>query len=78
MNDGSTDQTLAVIKSFCEKNEKIKGINLSQNFGQPSAMLAGYSISTGEVVVHSDDDGQTPMDELHKLLNKLEVMWELS
>ena len=71
VNDGSTDQTLVIIKSLCEKNEKIKGINLSQNFGQASAMLAGYSISTGEVVVHSDDDGQTPIDELYKLLKKL-------
>ena len=77
VNDGSTDQTLAVIKSFCEKNEKIKGINLSQNFGQASAMLAGYSISTGEVVVHSDDDGQTPIDELHKLLKKLEEGYDM-
>ena len=77
VDDGSTDQTLAIIKSLCEKNEKIKGINLSQNFGQASAMLAGYSISTGEVVVHSDDDGQTPIDELHKLLKKLEEGYDM-
>mgnify|MGYP003325152963 CR=1 FL=1 len=40
-------------------------------------MIAGYSISTGEVLVHSDDDGQTPIEDLHELLKKLEEGYDM-
>lgn len=71
VNDYSKDFTFNTIRDLCNNNKKIIGINLSKNFGQPSATLAGFSVASGDVIVYSDDDGQTPINELPKLLNKL-------
>jgi len=70
VDDGSPDGTLATIRSLCE-NRRIKGIGLARNFGQPCASLAGFSAVTGDVVVYSDDDGQTPIDRLWLLVDEL-------
>jgi glycosyltransferase involved in cell wall biosynthesis len=71
VNDDSIDNTMGIIKKICKQNTKVIGLNLSKNFRQPSAMLAGYSVASGDYVIHSDDDGQTPIDQLPELLNKL-------
>ena len=70
VDDGSPDRTLDTIRSLCQ-NKKIKGIGLARNFGQPCASLAGFSAVTGDVVVYSDDDGQTPIDHLWPLVDQL-------
>lgn len=72
VNDFSKDGTLTVIKDLCAQNRRIIGLNLSQNFGQPSATMAGFSIASGDLIVYSDDDGQTPIDEVGKLIQKIE------
>lgn len=71
VDDGSPDRTIETIRSLCQ-NKKIKGIGLARNFGQPCASLAGFSAVTGDVVVYSDDDGQTPIDHLWPLVDQLE------
>ena len=71
VNDGSKDNTFNVIEKLCSSNKKIKGINLSKNFGQANATLAGLGNVSGDFIVYSDDDGQTPVDELEKLLDKM-------
>ena len=72
VNDCSPDNTLGVIRKLCESHENIKGISFSRNFGQHSALMAGLRHSDGDYVVCLDDDGQTPADEVDKLLNKLD------
>lgn len=72
VNDGSPDNTWDTIKQIADKNPKVKGINLSKNFGQHSALMAGYARTTGDYVVSLDDDGQTPATEMFRLLDKLE------
>lgn len=72
VNDCSPDGTLAVIRRLCEADERIKGISFSRNFGQHAALMAGFRQSEGDYVVCLDDDGQTPADEVDKLLSKLE------
>ncbi|MDD3206851.1 MAG: glycosyltransferase family 2 protein [Lachnospiraceae bacterium] len=71
VNDASPDDTFEVIRSLCKQNPKIKGINLAKNFGQHAALMAGFHWCKGEVVVCLDDDGQTPADEVDKLLTKI-------
>lgn len=71
IDDCSPDHTLAVIRELCMHNEKIKGIELAKNFGQHSAIMAGFHIATGDTIVCLDDDGQTPANEVDKLLNKI-------
>lgn len=72
VNDCSPDGTYEVIRDLCRENENIKGIDFARNFGQHSALMAGLRHSDGDYVVCLDDDGQTPADEVDKLLEKLE------
>lgn len=72
VNDCSPDGTWAVIRRLCRENSQITGINFARNFGQHAALMAGLRQSRGEYVVCLDDDGQTPADEVGKLLEKLE------
>jgi undecaprenyl-phosphate 4-deoxy-4-formamido-L-arabinose transferase len=72
VNDCSPDNTFGVIKKLCEERKNIKGINFARNFGQHAALMAGLRHSDGDYVVCLDDDGQTPADEVDKLIGKLE------
>lgn len=72
VNDCSPDGTWAVIRRICQENKRIRGINFAKNFGQHAALMAGLRQSSGDYVVCLDDDGQTPADEVGKLLGKLE------
>ncbi len=72
VNDCSPDNTMGTIRRICADNSKVKGIGFSRNFGQHAALMAGLRQSDGDYVVCLDDDGQTPADEVGKLLEKLE------
>lgn len=72
VNDCSPDGTLRVIRRLCEEDDRVKGIAFARNFGQHSALMAGLRQSAGDYVVCLDDDGQTPADEVDKLLARLE------
>lgn len=61
VNDCSPDNVWNKIKELCRDN-RIKGICLAKNFGQASAVMAGYSKVTGDYVIVIDDDGQSPLD----------------
>ncbi len=72
VNDSSPDNTMGTIRKLCEERKNIIGIGFARNFGQHAALMAGLRQSTGDYVVCLDDDGQTPADEVSKLLDKLE------
>lgn len=71
VNDGSKDHTLDVIRQL-GKNFKVRGVSLAKNFGQANATLAGLAYARGDLVVYSDDDGQTPILEIWSLIDKLQ------
>lgn len=72
VNDCSPDNVFDVISDMAAQNPKIKGIDLARNFGQHSAIMAGFHYVTGDIVVCLDDDGQTPADEMFKLIDALD------
>lgn len=72
VNDCSPDDTFSCIRKLCRENDNITGIDLAKNFGQHSALMAGFHYVKGEIVVCLDDDGQTPADEVDKLLAGIE------
>lgn len=73
VNDCSPDDTFRVIEGLCKKNRNICGVNLAKNFGQHGALMAGFHQVTGDILVCLDDDGQTPADEVGRLLEKIEA-----
>jgi Glycosyltransferases involved in cell wall biogenesis len=77
VNDYPFDDTFLKITELCLKNTKIKGINLAKNFGQHAALMAGYSFATGDYIISLDDDGQTPANEVGKLIHKLEEGYDV-
>lgn len=77
VNDCSKDNVYEVICELCHENSKIKAINLSKNFGQGSAIMAGLNHVKGSIVTLLDDDGQIPIDELPKLLDKIQEGYDV-
>ena len=77
INDCSPDNTYEAIKGLAKTYPFVKGINLARNFGQHSALMAGFRHVTGDVIVCMDDDGQTPADEVGKLLRKMEEGYDV-
>ena len=77
VNDCSPDNVWSVIEKLVEKENNVIGINLAKNFGQHSALLAGYGKCSGEYVVSLDDDGQAPLDSLNDLIDKLEEGYDV-
>lgn len=72
VNDCSPDHTYDTIKRLCQENENMKGIELAKNFGQHSALMAGFHYVKGDIIICLDDDGQTPANEAGKLLSGIE------
>lgn len=77
VNDCSPDETFTVLKKLASEDERIIAINLARNFGQHAALMAGFRHTTGDIVVALDDDGQTPADEVGKLIDKLEEGYDV-
>lgn len=73
VNDASPDDTFEVIRKLCGTYDNLTGINLARNFGQHGALMAGFHQIKGDILVCLDDDGQTPADEVGKLLAGLQA-----
>lgn len=70
VNDLSPDNSLDIIKSLCIADKKVKGINLSRNFGQHYAITAGLSKAQGEWVLVMDCDLQDLPEEIPNLYHE--------
>jgi undecaprenyl-phosphate 4-deoxy-4-formamido-L-arabinose transferase len=71
VNDGSRDHTWQVIRALAEQYPQVCGIDMTRNFGQHNALLAGIRHAQYDVVVTMDDDLQNPPEEIPLLLQKL-------
>lgn len=71
VNDGSPDRVHNVIIENYSKDKNVKYIQLAKNFSQHNAVMAGLHHTTGDVIICLDDDGQSPVYEVPKLLNEL-------
>ena len=71
VNDGSKDNTLNVIKDLAKKDEQIKYISFSRNFGKESAIYAGLENASGNYVTIMDADLQDPPSLLKEMYNSV-------
>ena len=72
VDDGSKDKTVQVMKGLAEKDNKVKYLSFSRNFGKESAMYAGLCNAAGDLVAIMDADMQDPPSILNEMLNILE------
>ena len=77
VNDCSPDNTFEVLRDLAEKDGRITAVDLAKNFGQHAALMSGMRHAAGEIVVCLDDDGQTPGNEVGKLLKKLDEGYDV-
>ncbi len=77
VNDCSPDNTFSVLSALARSDRRITAVDLAKNFGQHAAIMAGLHHSRGDYIVCLDDDGQTPADEVGKLLEKLEEGYDV-
>jgi glycosyltransferase involved in cell wall biosynthesis len=77
VEDGSKDNSWLKIEENSKKNNKIKGIKLSRNFGQHYAITAGLDFSIGQWIVVMDCDLQDQPEEILKLFNKAQEGFQI-
>ena len=72
VNDGSTDNTLEILKSVAEEDKNVKVLSFSRNFGHQAAVTAGLRYSLGDAVVIIDADLQDPPECIKDMVK----IWE--
>jgi len=77
VNDASTDNSWEAVIGECTKDTRVKGINLSRNFGQHYAITAGLHYAKGEWIIVMDCDLQDRPDEIPNLYRKAQEGWDI-
>ncbi|SNC77211.1 dolichol-phosphate mannosyltransferase [Hymenobacter gelipurpurascens] len=77
INDGSQDQSLALIQTLAARDPRVRFINFSRNFGHQIAVTAGLDRADGDAVVIIDADLQDPPELIPQLLEKLRAGYEV-
>jgi undecaprenyl-phosphate 4-deoxy-4-formamido-L-arabinose transferase len=73
IDDGSRDDSLAILRELAATEDgRVRVVELARNFGQHSAILAGFRQSRGDVVVTLDADLQNPPEEIPRLLDAID------
>ena len=77
VNDGSPDDSWEEISKACAADSRVKGLNLSRNFGQHYAISAGLAYAKGDWVVVMDCDLQDRPEEIPNLYAKALEGWDI-
>lgn len=70
VNDGSSDNTLTLLKEAQKTQKRVVIVELARNFGQHAAVMAGFSESLGRWIITMDADLQNPPEEIPKLVDE--------
>jgi glycosyltransferase involved in cell wall biosynthesis len=72
VNDGSKDRTMEIVLEYAGRDDHVKYIDFSRNFGKEAAIYAGLSYSSGDYVVMMDADLQDPPALLPEMVKAIE------
>ena len=72
VNDGSKDSTLSILRELAEKDNRVRYVSFSRNFGKEAALYAGLSNARGDYVATMDAELQDPPALLPKMMQLLE------
>lgn len=67
IDDGSTDQTWAMVEKLYETNRQVKGIRFRRNYGKSAALNTGFHYSNADVIITMDSDLQDSPEEIPEL-----------
>jgi dolichol-phosphate mannosyltransferase len=73
VDDGSKDETWKLIATFAGRDQRVRGVRFSRNFGHQVALYCGYEFAGGDVVVSLDGDLQDPPEVVLDMLGKFEA-----
>ena len=71
INDGSTDSTLSIQKELAQKDQRVKYLSFSRNFGKESAIFAGLEYASGDYVIIMDADMQDPPSMIPQMIEEI-------
>ena len=77
VNDGSTDSSPSMIKKLCEKDNYVKLLNFSRNFGHQIAISAGLDHASGDAIIIIDADLQDPPEVIPEMIKKWKEGYEV-
>lgn len=77
VDDGSTDRSYTILKGIHDQNPNVKIVKFVRNFGQGTAIAAGFRYLHGKTAVTIDADLQSPPEDIPRLVEKLEEGYEL-
>ena len=69
VDDGSSDGTVASLRSIADADRRVEILQLSRNFGHQAALTAGIDHSTGDIVISMDGDGQHPPEMIPQMID---------
>jgi len=71
VNDGSSDGSWAILEKAAAENANIVAIDMLKNYGQHTAIYAGFHAVSGDYIITIDDDLQNPPEEIVHVVNKI-------
>lgn len=77
IDDGSTDDSLAVLRSLAKQDSRVRVVVFKRNFGQTAAMSAGFDAARGKVILPMDSDGQNDPEDIKLLLDKIDAGYDV-
>ncbi len=77
VNDGSHDHSMDLLSAFVQKNNKVRIISFSKNFGHEAAMIAGGDLSRGDAIIFLDADLQHPPEYIPQIIDKFEEGYDI-
>ncbi|MCK9361100.1 glycosyltransferase family 2 protein [Patescibacteria group bacterium] len=71
IDDGSTDNSPELIRSFAKADQRVKGIIFRRNYGQTAAMSCGIQAATGDIIIPMDADLQNDPADIPMFIEKI-------
>ncbi|MCF0128947.1 MAG: glycosyltransferase family 2 protein [Pseudobutyrivibrio sp.] len=71
VNDSSPDNTFSVISAIAKEKDNVIAVDLAKNCGQHAALMAGFHYASGDMIATCEDDGQTAIELLPQMIDKI-------
>ena len=77
VDDGSSDQSLSIIREWAERDSRLVVVQLRRNFGQTAALQAGLDLAKGDIIITMDSDLQHFPEEIPRFLETLDTGYDM-